>query len=357
MGRSVRALHIGLVSLAVLLPATGIPASADEPVDVRPVGEVRSDSALVYFVRQYNFAGGGRTWYVYSDDTFVGVLDNDCYAFSNLPPGRHLLWLVPNRIASPIELEAGKTYYLDVFLGGIRAVDRTAGEGLVGRAEEYCTPDADQSEDSAEEIRDGYGKAQRRAAGKPVIALPVETASKPDAAAASRRAEQRVARWSQVDLAPYSILFVEDFVVTDPKAADRARESLVQSAPQRLPDLVVEGLGAGVFDEVVRGTPPEARPGAVILRARLTQYKPGSKTARSVLIGLGSAQLEVTAELVDAASGKSLVELPVDRSWAWGGALGSAFGIMDMERAVANDLALYLRRSRGKEPASPTIAQ
>ena len=355
MRHRIPALHIVLMSL-LALPIAGPPARADEAADPRPHGQPKADSALVYFIREWAFAGGGRTFYFYADDTYAGVLDNDCYTFTYLPPGRHLVWFNPKNSAL-IEVEAGKTYYLNLTLG-IKPIDEATGRRLIDDAEHYCTPDEDQQQDAVEEIRDNYPKVQQRAAGKPVLTAPVQRASQPAAPSPpDERRVRHVAQWPKVDLAPFDTLFVEDFAITDPKAADRSNESLVQTAPRRMPDMVVERLGTGVFVRVVRGTPLELQPGAVILRARVTQYKPGSKTARSVMIGLGSSQLEMVAELVDAASGKSLVQLPVDRSWAWGGALGGSLGITDMERSVATELALYLQQNRGTAPATPTGQQ
>ena len=182
-------------------------------------------------------------------------------------------------------------------------------------------------------------------------------AHKPEGGAADHTAqkkrEENVAAWPKVDLAAYTALFVEDFAMADPKAGERKKEYLVQSAPQRLPEMVIKNLGNDVFAEVARGAAPADSSGAVILRGRITQYKPGSETARFMVAGAGSAQLEMIAELVDGATGKSLVKLPVDRTWAWGGVLGASRGIEEMERNVAYELALYLQRNRGTAPAAP----
>jgi hypothetical protein len=323
-------------------------AHAAQRSATRTEGEVKPDAALVYFVREGHFQGGGRTMFVYSEDTFVGTLDNDCYTFAHLPPGKHLIWLNWARINAEVELEAGKTYYYNVF-DRVRDVDEITGKALVAGVKSYCTPAPKEVETSAEHIRERYGKAQQVAARKPEGGTPDHTAE--------RKREENVAAWPKVDLAAFGTLFVEDFAMADPKAAERSKPYLVESAPQRLPEMVVKNLASGVFGAVTRGPAPAGQEGAVVLRARITQYKPGSETARFMLAGAGSAQLEMSAELVDAASGKTLVTLPVDRTWAWGGVLGASRGIEEMERNVAYELALYLQRSRGAAPPAAAPAE
>lgn len=340
-----------LWSLVALVALATAPALAATRSAQKQEGEIKPDSALVYFVREGHFQGSGRTMFVYSDDTFAGTIDNDCYTFAHLPPGKHLLWLNWARINAEVELEAGKVYYFNVW-DKIRPIEESFGKALLGGVKGYCTPEPKEQETSAEHIRERYGKAQQVAAKKPAGGTPDVTAEK--------KREENVARWPKVDLAPYGVLFVEDFAMADPKAGERKKEYLVQSAPQRLPDMVAKNVGTATFTEVVRGTPPEPRDGAVILRAKITQYKPGSETARFMLAGAGSAQLEMDVELVDSGSGKPLAKIPIDRTWGWGGALGASRGIEEMERNVAYELGLYLQRSKGVTPAAaaePTPAQ
>ena len=90
-----------------------------------------------------------------------------------------------------------------------------------------------------------------------------------------------------------------------------------------------------------------------MLKAQITQYKPGSETARLMIAGAGSSQLEMDAQLVDAESGREIARFSVDRTWAWGGTLGASRGIEEMERNLAYELALYLRRAKTGEPPPP----
>lgn len=83
-----------------------------------------------------------------------------------------------------------------------------------------------------------------------------------------------------------------------------------------------------------------------ILRGKFTQYKPGSDTARLMIAGAGAAHLEMELELVDGGAQSRLAALPVDRTWAWGGAAGASRGIEEMEKNLAYELAIYLQRAR-----------
>ena len=160
---------------------------------------------------------------------------------------------------------------------------------------------------------------------------------------------QHIAAWPKLDLAAYPVFCYEPFVMADPKAGDRAQEYQVESAPQRLEKLVVDGLGTGVFTEVRKSDAcaAAAAAGTVVLRARITQYKPGSETARFLLAGAGSAQIELVTTLTDATSGNVLVTFEPKGLWAWGGAAGVSRGISDLEKNVAYELASYLKQSRG----------
>lgn len=344
MSRSAHRVPFAVLAVVFTLAA---PAAAAETSTTKTMGEPREDQALVYFIREARFQGGGRTMFLYADDTFLGTLDNNSYTFAYLPPGKRLLWLNWARINEEVELEAGKVYYYNVW-DRIRDVGEDFGKTLIEAVKTYSTPSAKEQQTSADHIRGRYGKAQEVAARKPE--------DRPDVAGPKGAREDHIAKWPQVDLAAYDVLIIEDFEMADPKAADRAKEYLVSSAPKRLPDQVAKNVGEGAFAEVRRGAAGEPVVGAVVLTARITQYKPGSETARLMIAGAGSAQLELEARLVDAATGKELTRFAADRTWAWGGALGASRGIEEMERNLAYEMAVYLRRSKGAagtEAATP----
>ncbi len=344
-----RCLACAALAFSVQLAVPAAPVAAANTSAAKTMGEPKEDQALVYFIREGRFQGGGRTMFLYADDVFLGTLDNNSYTFAHVAPGKRLLWLNWARINAEVELEAGKIYYFNVW-DKIRDIDEEYGKTLVAAVESYSTPTPKEQQTSAEHIRERYGKAQQVAAKKP--------AAEPDVAGPKKAREEHIAKWPRVDLAAYTVLVIEDFEMADPKAGDRAKEYLVQSAPRRLPDQIAKNVGEGAFAEVRRGAAGEPAPGAVVLKAKITQYKPGSETARLMLAGAGSAQLELEAQLVDAATGEEIARFAADRTWAWGGVVGASRGIEEMERNLAYEMAVYLRRSKGApelgEPAGGT---
>lgn len=304
----------------------------------KPVTEPHSDEALVYLIREKRFVGGGRTMFVFSDQAFLGALDNDSYTFAYLPPGKHLLWLNWTKINTEIDVEAGKTYYFAVW-STFDALDENSGKTFLGGITAYATPEPRELEKAAEHIRERYGKAVANSADKP------DDITK--ATSLGRRAAH-IASWPKVNLAAYPTLCVEPFAMADPKAERNKKQYLVDSAPQRIAELVFEELGSTTFATVRKEASCGNSADTVVLRARITQYKPGSDTARFMLAGAGSAQIEMIVDLVSTQSGQTLVEFEPKGTWAWGGALGAAKGISDLEKNVAYEVAGYLKSARGQ---------
>jgi hypothetical protein len=55
---------------------------------------------------------------------------------------------------------------------------------------------------------------------------------------------------------------------------------------------------------------------------------------------------------VDVARGQQLAEFEAKGTWAWGGGMGLARGIPDLEKNVAFEAASYLTLMRGVVPAT-----
>lgn len=315
--------------------ASGIPALAVTKATQKVYAEPQADQALVYFIREPHFQGSARTMFLYADETFLGVVDNNSYTFAQVEPGKRLFWLNWAKINDEVELEAGKTYYFSVW-SRFTELDEESAKRLIEATKFYTTPEAKEEQTSQQHISKRYAKAERYAA-KP----------KKEYVGTESKREEHVAKWPRVDLSPYSILYVEDFAMTDPKADARKKEALVETVPRRLADLVVKVLGEETFAEVHRSAPEQSGDGALILRAEITQYKPGSDTARLMLAGAGSAHLDFTVHLVDAATGEDVTTFSGERTWAWGGAVGASRGIEDIEQNVAYEIALYLQQRKG----------
>jgi hypothetical protein len=327
-------LAAGLAACFLLAP---LPALAATKSKTKQYGEARPDQALVYIIREKRFVGSGRTMFVYADDQFLGAVDNDSYTYAYVTPGKHLLWLNWTSINAEAEFEAGKTYYYAMW-STIDPLDEASGRAYVEGIGSYATATPDEIAKGDEHIEKRYGKAQARAAKKP---------DEDTRATNLRMRESHIAKWPKVDLGAYPALCVEPFVMADAKAEDRAKQYQVDSAPQRLSELVLAELGTTAFTAVRKGDCGNAAD-TVVLRSRITQYKPGNDTARFMLAGAGSAQIEMIVDLVAADSGKTLVQFEPKGLWAWGGAVGASRGITDLEKNVAYEVAAYLKRARGE---------
>jgi hypothetical protein len=327
-------LAAGLAAAFLLAP---LPAPAATKSKDKQFGEARPDQALVYIIREKRFVGSGRTMFVYADDQFLGAVDNDSYTYAYVTPGKHLLWLNWTSINAEAEFEAGKTYYYAMW-STIDPLDEASGKAFVEGVGSYATATEDEVAKGAEHIEKRYGKAQARAAKKP----------EDDTRATNlRMREAHIAKWPKVDLAPYSTLCVEPFVMADPKAESRGKQYQVDSAPARLAELVLSELGTTAFASTVRSDACGNAADTVVMRARITQYKPGSDVARWMLAGVGNSQIELVVDLVAAGSGQTLVQFEPKGLWAWGGILGASRGVTDLEKNVAYEVAAYLTRARG----------
>ena len=91
-----------------------------------------------------------------------------------------------------------------------------------------------------------------------------------------------------------------------------------------------------------RGLPHEC-----LVRGAITKYKPGSRVARAILIGLGSASLECSVTVTDAASGSVLLTAPFDKLWAWGGLIGARTGMKDKVAETSASGAATLAHAKG----------
>jgi hypothetical protein len=160
---------------------------------------------------------------------------------------------------------------------------------------------------------------------------------------------QRALDWPKVDLSQYEAVFIEDVRVTDPKAEERKIQDLVQTVPGRMANFIAFSVDQDQFPEVERRS-PEAGEDGLIVRVELPQYKPGSAAARTMLIGTGSAHLNVHVTLLDAGTGDELASFTEDRTFAWGGLYGGTRGITLMEENAAKEIAAWLSLGKGQDP-------
>ena len=115
-----------LAAMAVIVGFGVIPAHAAETTTDKPTVQTPEDKALVYFVRPKR----APTTFLYIDDEFVGVLENNSFTYALVEEGQHALWtfstvefktrwlkalvtsLVPSQWeGSEFEVVRGRTYY------------------------------------------------------------------------------------------------------------------------------------------------------------------------------------------------------------------------------------------------------
>lgn len=105
-----------------------------------------------------------------------------------------------------------------------------------------------------------------------------------------------------------------------------------------------------LFESVETADAERGIEGECVLAGRITKYKPGSKVARFILIGLGAASLEGEITVSDGPSDKSLLSAPFDKLWAWGGIAGASKGIEDMMKETAAAIANTVAQEKGWTP-------
>jgi hypothetical protein len=321
--------------LAAVFAGLADPLNASIRSEDKVLGERHENQALVYFIREGHYVGKARTMFVYADQEFLGVLENKSYTFSYLDPGEYMLWLNWAKVNNEIEVVAGEVYYFNVWQS-FEPVGEEFGRALIDVVKFYVSPEDKEIRTSEKHIQNRYQKAEKYATKR----------TTKDYAGTKSKREEHIAGWPKVDLGAYSVLILEDFKMTDPKASKRKKAYRVEAAPRQIPDEIAETLGEGVFDKIIRNAPREAAKGVVILSGEITQYKPGSETSRMMLAGTGSSHLDFSAILIDADSGDELSRFSGMRTWAWGGGYGANRGIADLEQNVAYEIALYLKRCK-----------
>jgi hypothetical protein len=159
------------IAVAAMLLVVSFAASALAPPALagrrgpQQFGEVKPDKALVYFIRTSRMVGGGRTQYLYADDSFLGVIRSGSYGFAYVDPGTHLMWTNWTHVTHEIEFAAGETYYLDVWQT-IGIVDAERGKALIEEVEDFVTPTESDRETAAGQIAHRYQRAQRKESEK-----------------------------------------------------------------------------------------------------------------------------------------------------------------------------------------------
>jgi hypothetical protein len=106
-----------------------------------------------------------------------------------------------------------------------------------------------------------------------------------------------------------------------------------------------------IFQSVQMAPAARALDHECVVQGAITKYKPGSRVARAILIGLGAASLEGNVSINDASSGHSLMTAPFNKLWAWGGIVGASKGIEDMSKEASASVAATVAHAKGWTPA------
>jgi hypothetical protein len=130
-------------------------ATAQE--DRKPLGDPHPEKALVYMVRQGEFAGSGRTERVFVEDTLIGVLPNRTYTFTHVEPGTHLLWASFHKEPLMVDLAPGQTYYLVFKLSErLALVPVDQGAQAIAKSAHYRTMDDEDREKGGREAKEKW---------------------------------------------------------------------------------------------------------------------------------------------------------------------------------------------------------
>ena len=73
---------------------------------------------MVYFLRESAFTGGGITYFIFEDDTKIGLLKSGSYFIHKATPGKHTyLAETESRAAVTLDIQPGQTYYIEGSIG------------------------------------------------------------------------------------------------------------------------------------------------------------------------------------------------------------------------------------------------
>lgn len=108
------------LTMAVALGAgcAKMPVRGDYMQDTPPQIVPDQESAVVYFLRESAFTGGGITYFIFEDDTKIGLLKSGSYFIHKATPGKHTyLAETESRAAVTLDIQPGQTYYIEGSIG------------------------------------------------------------------------------------------------------------------------------------------------------------------------------------------------------------------------------------------------
>ena len=154
-----------------------------------------------------------------------------------------------------------------------------------------------------------------------------------------------------VDFRRYTTLVVRDF-------QNGVGAALPPQVLTELPDAVVAHLNEcypkafGKIERAVSGSAEE-----LVVGGSITEYREGSRFARAMLIGLGSAKIASDVAFVDGQTGRDLTHAKVDLLWAMGGLVGASQGIGDLIEKAGRQIADAIAEKRGVAKKAETASR
>lgn len=105
--------------IAILAGCAKMPVRGDYVKEAQAPTIVPDEhSGVVYFVRESAFTGGGISYFIFEDTTKIGLLKSGTYFIHKTTPGKHTyLAETESRSAVTLDVEAGKTYYVEGSVG------------------------------------------------------------------------------------------------------------------------------------------------------------------------------------------------------------------------------------------------
>ena len=111
-----------------------------------------------------------------------------------------------------------------------------------------------------------------------------------------------------------------------------------------------------LFQDVRQGQ-PSGGTNELVVTGRISEFKPGSRTARLFIPWGPRAELKGDLVLKDAATGNEVLNAPFDKLWGWHGIKGALKGMDDMIEETAAAAANTIARARGWEPTERSRRQ
>lgn len=148
------------VLIAILFLIFSIPSTdAINAVEEKPMGEIKTDKALVYFICRDKQGFTDTPMYLMSDDQFLGILDDNGYNYAYIESGKHYLWHTWWFPINEFEFLPGQTYYLDLGRDRYSLLDELEGKTEIANVKYFFSADEKNFKKAHKILKKHYNKA------------------------------------------------------------------------------------------------------------------------------------------------------------------------------------------------------